>query len=539
MSDLIPAGDRRWLKFQSEYTTNEHLMTLYDGIKAHAAIDARGWDMMDERLGGIDRGISDLSFATEQGFAILADQMGSLEQAVTDGFRGMQETFTWGIARICWEHEQDRQIYRDILAAMLRKHQTDSLAYRQDGEKATQNAWWDEAVTDLSKATELYRYDYLAHLQLARVLWFQKHQWEPALEHFELAAKYADTVDADDDQRYYAAVAYCHASLLWRLDAETNIENGAATMEKALSASARAYTLAGTLAVALQEHVLNLLRSAEAGTARRVMDEAVTRDDKLLVFLETSPDLADFDVVRRFVEDWRASRSTAVRDAVRIAEDAERLLTEYSLDATGSRQANLLLSRHAAGPGSTPMTALGEAMAFVQADLTSGEEALSMEILRVRAFAVDAAHTACGYRIEYPSWLRVLNGRDGGMGLSELEKDMTLRENEAARYLQKAITQAQWDMGNCTTRLNERMPWTCIFSPSRQNEHARARQRAERECRAAEDRLRDLEQQQPQREADVARAGERLAAFNVRAAGLERRIRDSGQPDEGVDGRLQ
>lgn len=539
MSDLIPTGDARWVKFRSEYTANEHLMSLYDGIKGHAVIDARGWSMMDERLGSIDSSMSDLSFATEQGFGLMADQLGSLEQAVTDGFRGMQETFTWGIARICWEHEQDRQIYRDILAAMLRKHQTDSLAYRQDGEKATQNEWWDEAVTDLSKATELYRYDYLAHLQLARVLWFQKHEWERALEQFELPAKYADTVDADDDQRYYAAVAYSHVSLLCRMDAETSPANRAASLSNALTASARASALAGTLAVALQEHVLNLLKSAEAEKARHVMDEAVSRDDKLLVFLETSPDLAGFDVVRKFVQDWRASSSTAVRDAVRIAEDAERLLIEYSLDGTQSREANLLLSRHAAGPGSTPMTALGEAMAFVQADLTSGEEALKTQILRVKALAVDASHTACGHRIEYPSWTRVLNGKDRGVGEAELEKDMTLWENEAARYLQKEITQAQWDIRNCTARLEERMPWTCIFSPSRQNEHARARQRAERECRAAEDRLRGLEQQQPQREADVARAGERLAAFSVRAAGLERRMRDLGQADDGLDSRLQ
>ena len=541
MSDLIPTGDRRWLKFQSEYTTNEHLMTLYDGIKAHAAIDARGWSMMDERLGGIDRGISDLSFATEQGFAILADQLGSLEQAVTDGFRGLQETFTWGIARICWEHEQDRQVYQNILAAMLRKHQTDSLAYRQDGEKATQNEWWEDAVTDLSKATELYRYDYLAHLQLARVLWFQKHEWEPALEHFELAAKYADTVDADDDQRYYAAVAYSHVSLLRRLDAETNQADRAASMEKALSASSRASALAGTLAVALQEHLLNLLKSAEAGAARRVMDEAVGRDDKLLVFLETSPDLASFEVVRKFVQEWRASRSTVVRDAVRIAEDAERLLREFSLESAQCRRASVLLESNRTGSGSTPVSAVREAMSLVKASLSAAEEVLKTQILRVRVEAVDAAwglHADAFQFTHESQWPLVTGYMENGRVSERAEELVAVWESQTIKHIQKETRQAQDFVRGWKSILEARLPFPQTLLPASQREHAEKRQRAERELHAAEDRLRRLQRHHPDWAAKTAEARTRLASFVVKAAGLEGRVRDLEQSDAELDIRL-
>jgi tetratricopeptide (TPR) repeat protein len=119
-----------------------------------------------------------------------------------EGFRSLGFVVSWGMARVCWELEQSRVVYLDVLDTLEHPLTAQALELRERAEKAIANRWWEEAVSDLSDCIGNDRYDYLAHSQLAQVLWFEYGQWQPALEEFQWAAKYADATDADASQRY-------------------------------------------------------------------------------------------------------------------------------------------------------------------------------------------------------------------------------------------------------------------------------------------------------------------------------------------------
>jgi hypothetical protein len=384
MSQDIPfepqVDDARWVRFEESYTTREHLMRLYQGLRGHAVADATDWQKLEAELAALPEEVDDGSWPIERGFQAIVARLPHLAPAAGEGFAGMRQTFSWGLVRLGWQGEADRQEYQDILAAMLKDHRSDSLPYRQDGERAITNGWWADAVVDLSRAVELYRYDYLAHLQLARVMWFEQHDWPSALQHFGLAAKYADTTDASEPQRYYATLAYAHISLLHRLEVLSGPENSVAANRQALAASDRALQLVLTLSLAFQEQILNLLQAADTEDARRTMEAAVSADENLLVFLEHGPDLADLEVVSTFVKDWRDTRAEVLQSAIDIAEQARKVVSEYALDITQTQQVLLNLRRHASSTEVTPTTVAHEAVRSVAEALTAAEKTLEHQV---------------------------------------------------------------------------------------------------------------------------------------------------------------
>jgi tetratricopeptide (TPR) repeat protein len=184
--DLSLAPDSRFLKFRDSYTSHEHALDLYDAMRTHTAISAAGHAATVEGLQRLSGQLDGMTWAIEAGFDLIAGEIVELRKDVREGFRGMQEAFAWGIARLCWEQEQNRAVYRQILDVLQHPLQTQALELRRRAERAIANKWWDDAASDLQAALENNRYDYLAHLQLARVMWFEYGQWDPAMEQFEL-----------------------------------------------------------------------------------------------------------------------------------------------------------------------------------------------------------------------------------------------------------------------------------------------------------------------------------------------------------------
>jgi tetratricopeptide (TPR) repeat protein len=343
--DLSLAPDSRFLKFRENFTTREHFLEVEDLLRTQTALHGAGYAATVSSIHGMaaattsamDRvgdQLSDVSWAIEEGLDALSGQIGGLRQGIEDGFHGVQEVFSWGMARLCWEHEQSRAVYREILDLLQHPLQTQALELRRRAERATSNGWWPEAATDLEAALANNPYDYLAQLQLARVQWFEFGHWEPAISHFELAAKYADSNDADDNQRYYAALAYCHVSLLWRMDAETQKGNPSASLEKAAAAAARAQTVTPTLPLALQECVLSLLALGNEGGARGALEAAFRADEGLLLAVERNVEMARHPLVTSFATEWRERHGDLGRAVRQLAADIRQAASPHTSPTT-------------------------------------------------------------------------------------------------------------------------------------------------------------------------------------------------------------
>lgn len=385
--DLSLAPDSRFLTFRQSYTTQQHLTSVYEAIRGNAAINAAGFEMMDSRLSHMGDQLQGMQWAIEDGFYMMADAINGLRDEVRDGFLNMERVVTWGVARICWEHEQDREVYREILHVLKHPLETQALEHRERAEKAIANKWWAESVGDLDLAVQNNKYDYLAHLQIARVLWFEYGYWELAMEHFQLAAKYADAVDASPQQKYYAAVAHLHVALLWRMDAKTLPEHRDESLAKATAASARAYELMKhELPMAVVEHVLVLLTTGRTQEAIKVMWEAVNADESVLLSLESSPDLTEWREVEEWVRQWRESQP--VEEVRRLADQVQREVTRYCPDAWKETDSLRALRGELLGAGVRTRQVLVQAVRDAQSALSRASAELQRAVARTQVHVI-------------------------------------------------------------------------------------------------------------------------------------------------------
>ena len=353
MSSMEPYGDLRFIKFRENYTTNEHLMDVTDGLRGIGAINAVGFSAVTSGLAHLDSSVGDLRWATEQGFDRMSEHLAGLQASVEVGFEGMQQVMTWGFARLCWEHEQDREVYRETLDVLRHPLTTQGLELRERAEQAIANHWWDEARDDLQAAIENNRYDYLAHSQLARIMFLEYGDTKGALEHFGLAAKYADKRDASDAERYYAVVALSHVCLIWRLEVTIAGPEATAAPDRALQASRRAYELLPELQLALQEHVLALLLNGRDQQAASVMMDAILADEETILRLNSSPEVRDSVPFHRVTQQWRSAVANHAPGADQLLTDALDLYGSHIGLPPGKLTANVQLVRdrvHAVTP---------------------------------------------------------------------------------------------------------------------------------------------------------------------------------------------
>lgn len=357
--DLSLRPDSRFLTFRQNFTTGQHLMELYDAVKANAAIgasspdtalEATSWGAesmadlsyalddlahaVDKELTGLGRGIAEQTWVIEAGFSLVEDHLLGLRRCLEDGFEGAAEVFSWGIARLCWEHEQDRAMYNEILETLQNPLTTAANELRKRGEHAAANGWWEEVVTDLRAALEKNGYDHLTHLQLGQVMWFRFGQWQPAMEQFELAAKYADvdhyrpevTQEQKDAMVYYAALAYAHVSMLWRMDGHTAFpHHKMQSYTKAEQAARRAVELRGDLSIVIQERIASLLGLDHKEEALEVVQTAVEQDERHLATLEANPDIRKWPGFRLFAAQWRGQFDEEVLILLSLGREEEAL----------------------------------------------------------------------------------------------------------------------------------------------------------------------------------------------------------------------
>jgi tetratricopeptide (TPR) repeat protein len=322
--DLTKAPTPQYVAFRKRYASAEHFLRRCEPNESVEAAVSTSPDVSVEPAAQA----SVAQYWDEPEHLRTRAALNSIAKNVRHGFRAMESAVSWGFARVCWQHEQDRRIYHEILDTLKHPLETQALEHRERAESAIKNSWWEEAVGDLLLALENNRYDFLAHLQLGRVLWFEFGRWDPAMEHFQLAAKYADAVEVDEKQKYYAALAHLHVALLWRMDAEAGASDRDRSLSNAATSGIRAVELTDhRLSIALLECALDLLEADRARCAIAALQHGVENSETLLLAIEANPELMAWGKVRVFVDFWRQSQP--VEEMLQISKQAEVLVKEY------------------------------------------------------------------------------------------------------------------------------------------------------------------------------------------------------------------
>jgi len=366
--DLTRVPDQRFINFRSYYTPAEHLMSIQDAQQQELRAYREHSAEITRAIGAVSANIGDFSWAVESRLLDLTDEVVWLRESMEEGFRSMQRTFTWGIARICWEMEQNREVYRQVLYTLKHPLETQAMEHRDRAEFCLKNHLWEEAVDELCQCVDANPFDYLAHMQLGRVLFFQFGQSDDAMEEFKLAVRYADVVDANEAQRYYAALTYAHMAMLTRLGADEAADRPGALGEAA-GFGARAVKLSPTLAAAVLEHVLDLLLMGDVAAAQKPMLAAFGRDEDLLIAAEASLELADHAAVPATILRWRQTQP--IDETRQLVHEAKSIIEEFHLPADRLREAQSLLAGDLQAPGSKPRESVGEACDTVRGVLGS------------------------------------------------------------------------------------------------------------------------------------------------------------------------
>jgi len=323
--------DARWIKFRSEYTLQEHAMDAVDsvnrgnrelgGIRSELAASS-------EARGREARAVSEGLWATESALYGVQDEIAGLRDDLRNGFMGMAKLFDWGISRLCWEHEQDRQVYRELLDVLKHPLRTQGEEHWEIACRDMRNERWPEAADELKETLSDDRRHYLAHFHLGHIIFFRQELSDPAIEHFELAARYADEVGASDSQQHWAALAYAHMALLYRLYGETSESERQQWLEKAKEAAMRALQLVPTLPPAVHEAILTHILLGDEAAVQEVMEDAARQDEALLLGIERNPQLMGEGAVQGFVANWHDRGRPIAAGLSELAREAEELLDQ-------------------------------------------------------------------------------------------------------------------------------------------------------------------------------------------------------------------
>lgn len=394
--DLSLSPDSRFLKFRADYTLAEHALSLHEQFDTHATT-------LSDALEHVARNQRDQQWAIESCFDVLADEIGGLRQEVREGFHGMAKLFNWGLERICWEHEQDRQLYRETIDVLRHPLRTQAEEHWEHACSDIENHRWEYAVDALCKTIEFHPRHYLAQFQLGHILFFRFGQSGPALHHFEQAALFADEVGADAEQQHWAALAYSHISLLQRLsvDVAANAHDDAC-LQKALEAARRAYSLSPTLPPALSEMVLTCLLLGKNEQAHRAMASAVAMDERLLLGLRNNGDLASFPEVAAFVAAWRSAvvhQGHVLADALSAL---RRLITANSLPDALARSVQAATNQAVRACASdTPRTTFHSCLSSVDDILTDAVNTMSARLAEARALVSACQRTSAQAALDW------------------------------------------------------------------------------------------------------------------------------------------
>jgi len=286
-------ADYRFERFRNEYLTSPRLVKFKDRLREAGVINEQ------LSLDFLELDTASVGWGTEGELRSLFNR----SVGVCDGFRDPL-VFDWRFAPFYWESEQKSQFYEKAFKKVEQSLDPHDLVIRERAEDALRRWRLEDAASDLELLAGHYSCDYLGHLELAVIFWFMG-KWEHAAEHFKLAAQYsgATNIEATVEQKYYAAVAYSHLSLIWRMDAAVNLGRARYSLINAETAASIAFELY-PIPCALIERVLTLLINGKGEEAAEVACAAIKNESNLLI-LESVPEIWERDEVSNVICQWR------------------------------------------------------------------------------------------------------------------------------------------------------------------------------------------------------------------------------------------
>jgi|GEM_PF-4638765 len=324
-------SDYRFERFCDEYLTSSRLVKFKNRLSEVGVLNEQ------LSLDSLKLDTASVGWGTEEELRSLFDR----SVGVCDGFRDPL-VFDWCFAPFYWESEQKSQFYEkafeevkwslDPHDVVIRERAEDALrSWRLADTAFERSQRLKDAASDLELLAGHYSCDYLGHMELAVIFWLWG-KWDHAKEHFELAARNsgATNVEATVEQKYYAAVAYSHLSLILRIDAAVNLDRAYYSLNNAKNAASIAFELY-PIPCALIERVLTLLINGKGEEAAEVACAAIKNESNLLI-LESVPEIWERDEVRNVICQWRDGVAAIGEEVFRIGQEIKEFIPSWNGD---------------------------------------------------------------------------------------------------------------------------------------------------------------------------------------------------------------
>lgn len=131
---------------------------------------------------------------------------------IVDSIDDLRSLFDARSSETIWQLEQQRKELKVLLdriyKAIIETDKNKAKAKKDDGIKAYNNKWFDEAIRDFNESINSYSYDFQVYQFLGNIYLFDKKDPKKAIENYNLAARYAEPYD-----NYYTSLAFLHIGL--------------------------------------------------------------------------------------------------------------------------------------------------------------------------------------------------------------------------------------------------------------------------------------------------------------------------------------
>ncbi|MBI3947572.1 MAG: tetratricopeptide repeat protein [Armatimonadetes bacterium] len=345
-------------------------------------------------MGDMADGVRDLAAATGRGLGQLSYQIDGLGSGIDQ----LNADFNVAIGDVIWKLQQHSDQLASILDTLRAPVGTEAYEYRQRGEDAYQNGWYEEAITDLRRSAELNYRDFAVHRTIGNIFFY--HATPPAFsdarEAYERAAKYARPRDARQ-----AAEAHLFAAFACM---------GLHDWQAARSHCSDATALNPRLCEAYYTHAQNAGQVADSRAAIQQLAMAVQGDPRYLIQARSDSLLAP---VKRDVESWCADTEASAtaqvdRLTARLQEftQSNTVLTEAEMQPARSLTQELNAIR-STGHYPTLAAAIPQFAPKVEgvlrslADLTQKKEAIRPVVAHAVAELEDAVYQGPSYIVRH------------------------------------------------------------------------------------------------------------------------------------------
>jgi len=115
------------------------------------------------------------------------------EDDIAQGVSGLKASFEWGISDVLWLLEQQKPIYRELMATLSKSENLSTAQFKINAQNAYSKGWFEEALKDYHKVEKREEADFTVYTSMGMIYLFHLVNKEKALEYFGKASEWART----------------------------------------------------------------------------------------------------------------------------------------------------------------------------------------------------------------------------------------------------------------------------------------------------------------------------------------------------------